>query len=544
MGLSGEWYVSCRLARGVCDCDCQTPLQNLELLILRENHIQTLPARAFAHLSNLMSLNLSYNEIKIIEQNAFAQLHKVKRIDLRGNLISRFRTVSRNSFFPRVPDDVGHAIENSVAIREGWALCSLPNLVELQLEDNPIHCDCDIAELLGCLASLTKVEGTCSSPEDFKNTEIAGFPECTSSLVGLMTQVQTSNVPFTVSSSNLPPYGASYEKEDYRHLFEEDGKAIPKSFSARHDPEEELEETENILEGKPTVFGETTSPSLTRIIWGSGINKEAEVIKVNKAYEITTTVVSEFFKDTHTGKENWTGAAVTEVNEAYEITTTDTDVPEKENWTEAEVTEVIQAHEISTTGVSEFFQDNSPVMKDRIEAEVTDVNQAHEINTTDITGFAQDNSPAMKNRTKAEVTEVNQTDEIYKSDIPEFAQEGSLVIENRTTLATASLGSAVGPEDCMFLSMAVSILAPELFTHQSQEPGATEHEVKDANDKNTAKINMSNPHFSEVRGSNQDPMPEAMMITESKAAKMVKANFYGTVAVDVMLAFFCHVFSQ
>jgi hypothetical protein len=96
---------------------------------MSNSYIEQIDANVFYRTNNIGSLNLSYTRIRHLNSNAFAGMHNIKAIDLRRNYISR---VNRSTFQHLLADESGDA----------------QNAVEIYLENNPVHCDCNLNWIL------------------------------------------------------------------------------------------------------------------------------------------------------------------------------------------------------------------------------------------------------------------------------------------------------------------------------------------------------------------------------------------------------------
>lgn len=90
-------------------------LKNLELLSLKNNELQQLNGDEFNELESVKYLFLQYNHIKFIERKTFAQLRQLQVLKLNGNMLMTFDLL----FLPQ-------------------------NLVQLDISDNLLECDCEL----------------------------------------------------------------------------------------------------------------------------------------------------------------------------------------------------------------------------------------------------------------------------------------------------------------------------------------------------------------------------------------------------------------
>ncbi|CAJ0968441.1 unnamed protein product [Ranitomeya imitator] len=126
-------------------------LSALKQLHLNNNELKILRADTFLGIENLEYLQADYNLIKYIERGAFNKLHKLKVLILNDNLISFlpdniFRFASLTHL-----DIRGNRIQKMPYI---GVLEHIGRVVELQLEDNPWNCTCDLLPLKAWLENM------------------------------------------------------------------------------------------------------------------------------------------------------------------------------------------------------------------------------------------------------------------------------------------------------------------------------------------------------------------------------------------------------
>ncbi|KAJ6663250.1 hypothetical protein lerEdw1_010386 [Lerista edwardsae] len=142
-------------------------LSALKQLHLNNNELKSLRADTFLGIENLEYLQADYNLIKYIERGAFNKLHKLKVLILNDNLISLlpdniFRFASLTHL-----DIRGNRIQKLPYI---GVLEHIGRIVELQLEDNPWNCTCDLLPLKAWLENMPYNiyigEAICETPSD------------------------------------------------------------------------------------------------------------------------------------------------------------------------------------------------------------------------------------------------------------------------------------------------------------------------------------------------------------------------------------------
>eukprot|EP00062_Callorhinchus_milii_P000670 gi/632934884/ref/XP_007886830.1/ PREDICTED: SLIT and NTRK-like protein 3 [Callorhinchus milii] len=138
----------------------------LKRLYLHENKLEVFRNDTFLGLDNLEYLQADYNILKRIEGGAFRHLHKLKVLIINDNLI------------PLLPSNLFRSVSLTHIDLRGNRLKALPyagtleyigrTLMEIQLEENPWNCTCDVLPLKTWLESLpyTALVGeiTCETP--------------------------------------------------------------------------------------------------------------------------------------------------------------------------------------------------------------------------------------------------------------------------------------------------------------------------------------------------------------------------------------------
>uniref|UniRef100_A0AAZ3S4N8 LRRCT domain-containing protein n=1 Tax=Oncorhynchus tshawytscha TaxID=74940 RepID=A0AAZ3S4N8_ONCTS len=117
----------------------------LKRLFLHENKLEVFRNDTFLGLESLEYLQADYNVIKRIESGAFRHLHKLRVLILNDNLI------------PVLPSYLFRSVSLTHLDLRGNRLKTLPykgtleyvgrSLMEIQLEENPWICECDIVQL-------------------------------------------------------------------------------------------------------------------------------------------------------------------------------------------------------------------------------------------------------------------------------------------------------------------------------------------------------------------------------------------------------------
>ncbi|XP_035248644.1 SLIT and NTRK-like protein 5 [Anguilla rostrata] len=140
-------------------------LQGLRRLHLNNNKIDVLRDDTFVGLESLEYLQIDYNYITNIEPNALSKLHHLEVLILNDNLLSALPT----NIFRYVPlthlDLRGNRLKMFPYI---GLLEHMDKVVELQLEENPWNCSCELIALKAWLESISYTalvgEVVCETP--------------------------------------------------------------------------------------------------------------------------------------------------------------------------------------------------------------------------------------------------------------------------------------------------------------------------------------------------------------------------------------------
>lgn len=140
-------------------------LQGLRRLHLNNNKIDVLRDDTFAGLENLEYLQIDYNFISIIEPSALSRLHRLTVLILNDNLLSSLPT----NIFRNVPLTHLDLRGNRLKMFPYMGLLEhMDKVVELQLEENPWNCSCELIALKAWLESIAYTalvgEVVCETP--------------------------------------------------------------------------------------------------------------------------------------------------------------------------------------------------------------------------------------------------------------------------------------------------------------------------------------------------------------------------------------------
>ncbi|XP_012678549.2 SLIT and NTRK-like protein 2 [Clupea harengus] len=138
-------------------------LKNLKRIHLNNNNLEMIKEDTFAGLENLEYLQADYNYISIIEAGAFNKLNKLKVLILNDNLLLS------------LPNNIFRFVMLTHLDLRGNRLKILPftgvlehigGIMEIQLEENPWNCTCDLIPLKAWLDTISVFVGdiVCETP--------------------------------------------------------------------------------------------------------------------------------------------------------------------------------------------------------------------------------------------------------------------------------------------------------------------------------------------------------------------------------------------
>lgn len=129
-------------------------------LLLSFSGVEEIEANAFFHANHIEKLSLHRSRLKRIHANAFNEMRHVETIDLRENYISK---LNKNVFEAVV------AARPSADHGGGSSSGQLARPKRLLLEQNPLHCDCNLAWILNNTHYLSQISlpEICAGPKGY-----------------------------------------------------------------------------------------------------------------------------------------------------------------------------------------------------------------------------------------------------------------------------------------------------------------------------------------------------------------------------------------
>ncbi|GCB73487.1 SLIT and NTRK-like protein 2 [Scyliorhinus torazame] len=183
-------------------------LAALKSLHLNNNKLEVLREDTFLGLESLEYLQADYNYIASIEAGTFSKLHKLKVLILNDNLL------------PSLPNNVFRFVLLTHLDLRGNRLKKLPfsgvlehigGIMEIQLEENPWNCTCDLVALKGWLDTISYIvsDMVCETPFRLHGKDVTQLNKqdmCPRKSAGdsNLRDVRPSKVASTESAS-LPP---------------------------------------------------------------------------------------------------------------------------------------------------------------------------------------------------------------------------------------------------------------------------------------------------------------------------------------------------
>lgn len=141
----------------------------------------------------LIVLNLSYNQLVKVDSNVLKNLPKLRKLDLSHNAIEFFDHMFTSqqtsleyldvswNFVKNIGSDLFSSLPRlktfkadnngiSELKRSEWEIPD--TLINIDLRDNPIHCDCNIRWINSTFNINVVFQGTCSTPGDYEESPI------------------------------------------------------------------------------------------------------------------------------------------------------------------------------------------------------------------------------------------------------------------------------------------------------------------------------------------------------------------------------------
>uniref|UniRef100_A0A3Q2ZI23 Peroxidasin n=1 Tax=Kryptolebias marmoratus TaxID=37003 RepID=A0A3Q2ZI23_KRYMA len=150
-------------------------LQNLNTLLLNNNHIRRIPRAAFEDLENLKYLYLYKNEIQTIDRQAFKGLVSLEQLYLHFNNIESLEPESF-THLPKLERLFLH--NNRITQLVPGTFSHLQSMKRLRLDSNALNCDCELlwlADLLKQYAESGNAQAaaTCDYPSRLQGRSVA-----------------------------------------------------------------------------------------------------------------------------------------------------------------------------------------------------------------------------------------------------------------------------------------------------------------------------------------------------------------------------------
>ncbi|XP_062136504.1 slit homolog 1 protein [Drosophila sulfurigaster albostrigata] len=175
-------------------------LRNLENLNLNRNMIKSIQNKALANFSRLVSLSLRHNQVDVLQDHAFYGLGALDTLDLSYNGIVAISSASlqhltrltvldlTHNFLRALTSDLIAPLPslrelrldgNDISIVARNAMDRAHELQSLQMQDNPLSCDCSIrpfAEWLQVSKLSSSLSASCVTPPRLEGAPLLQVP--------------------------------------------------------------------------------------------------------------------------------------------------------------------------------------------------------------------------------------------------------------------------------------------------------------------------------------------------------------------------------
>ncbi|GFU01107.1 uncharacterized protein NPIL_625781 [Nephila pilipes] len=145
-----------------------TEMRDLLVLNFTHNEISLIRPGAFQKLKRLTTLDLSHNRIEYFD--FFNIKMNLEHLDLSWNRIKEIG----DKQITQLPGLKSLMLDSNdiVDLKKNAWVGVTDNLKLIGLKENPINCDCNIQWINGTFHINTVIEGTCSTPEDYEDSQI------------------------------------------------------------------------------------------------------------------------------------------------------------------------------------------------------------------------------------------------------------------------------------------------------------------------------------------------------------------------------------
>ncbi|XP_028832019.1 SLIT and NTRK-like protein 3 [Denticeps clupeoides] len=237
-------------------------LSAVKRLYLHENKLEVFRNDTFLGLESLEYLQADYNVIKRIDSGAFRNLHKLRVLILNDNLIPALPSLLFRSVSLTHLDLRGNRLKTLTY--KGTLEYVGRSLMEIQLEENPWNCACDIVPLQAWLERVpyTVVVGevTCEHPFHLHGKDLREIKR--PDLCPLLgeSEVEASLPPYTARARPTKPSSMSSVNQDTASSAER--KERPVRPTKRPRPSKTPPTPRSVFPNQPPVAGYQTRPPI------------------------------------------------------------------------------------------------------------------------------------------------------------------------------------------------------------------------------------------------------------------------------------------
>jgi len=424
-------------------------LHNLQQLHIRYNNFKTLKSENLRGLTNLLTLNAERSHITSIESTILeSSANKIEKVNFAGNELETL-PVDIFNIKPKTNFQVFLQQNKLKTLPEGIFDMAIKSIgkVEVHLEDNDWHCDCDLAWLQNYIEEeiidVGQKPPKCESPEIIKDTLLieADFSDCITTTLPsasstTTTETTVSSTTETVTSETTSPSTTETIVDSATSTTDTTTESSPTT-------------TENMTTNTITTSTELTTETPTSLTelsthtsssTGDTDNTTASSTEVTtdtitsstEDNDSTTTSFTEVITDTTTSSTEYTYNTITSSTEVtIDIITSST---ENNDSTTTSFTEVTTDTTISSTEVT----DNTITSTELTTDTTTSSTEDNDSTTTSFTEVTTDTTTSSTEVTDNTITSTELTTDTNTSSTEDKGSTTTLFTEVTTDTTTLS----------------------------------------------------------------------------------------------------------